>query len=198
MGSKKGRKETRRLARFLFEGAMLKRTWRTGYAFLGQGRESVAAHTFGVALIGLVLASRFQEELDLEKLLKLCLFHDMPEARTGDANAVHKRYVTRNEVAAARDLTRGLPGGNEVMELIEEFRAGSSLEAVIARDADQLDMIISLKEHMDTGSKDASVWLPHVEKRLVTSQARELAGAITSEHWAAWWMNELIGESGGE
>ncbi|MEF3168376.1 MAG: hypothetical protein K6360_03445 [Deltaproteobacteria bacterium] len=39
--------ETRRIARFLFEGSMLKRTWGTGYAFLGQGRESVAAHSFG-------------------------------------------------------------------------------------------------------------------------------------------------------
>ncbi|MEZ0329733.1 MAG: HD domain-containing protein [Dissulfuribacterales bacterium] len=184
--------DLKRLVRFLFEGNMLKRTWRTGYAFLGQGRESVAAHTFGVILMAFTLA---REEVDIDelKLLKLCLIHDLPEARTGDANAVHKRYVTRHEDMAVADLTKDLGWGEEVAELFQEFQEKSSKEAMLAHDADQLDMILSLKMHLDTGSEDALRWLPHVKKRLVTPKAKLLAEAILQEHWACWWMNELIG-----
>jgi putative hydrolase of HD superfamily len=188
-----GHNDLKRLVRFLFEGNMLKRTWRTGYAFLGQGRESVAAHTFGTLLIAFALA-KGEPDIDELRLLKLCLIHDLPEARTGDANAVHKRYVTRHEEEAVRDMTKGLAWGAELAALFQEFQERSSKEAILAHDADQLDMILSLKMHLDTGSEDALRWLPHVKKRLLTEKAKALAEAILQEHWACWWMNELIGE----
>ncbi len=185
-----------RFARFLFEGAILKKTWRTGYAFLGQGRESVAEHTFGMMLIAMILA-RLCPEVDELKLLKLCLLHDMPEARTGDANAVHKRYIVRDEERAVLDMVRGLEGGQLIERLIHEFNDGKSLEARLARDADQLDMILSLKTHSDTGSDDAVIWMPYVKRRLVTQEAKALADAVLAEHWSCWWMSELLGECGG-
>lgn len=182
-----------RIARFLFEGSMLKRTWRTGYAFLGQGRESVAAHSFGAILIALMLA-RLVPTANRERLLLLCAVHDLPEARTGDANAVHKRYVTILEEKAVNDLANGLPGGDELADLLREYRQKESLEAVLAHDADQLDMLISLKENMDLGSSDARLWIPHVLARLHTEAAKRLGEAILKEHWAGWWMTELLGE----
>lgn len=185
-----------RFARFLFEGAILKKTWRTGYAFLGQGRESVAEHTFGMMLIAMILA-RLCPEADELKLLKLCLLHDVPEARTGDANAVHKRYVVRDETRAVADMVKGLEGGEAIKNLIYEFNEGQNIEAKLARDADQLDMILSLKTHSDTGSNDADIWMPYVKGRLVTNEAKRLADAILSEHWSCWWMSELLGECGG-
>ena len=180
-----------RLARFLFEGMMLKRTWRTGYAFLGQGRESVAAHTFGVMFIAYVLSRVCDREVDLERLLLLCMLHDLPEARTGDANAVHKRYVTIHEDAAVKDMLAGLPGAGEIRALLEEWNRGESLEAQIARDADQLDMLLSLKEHSDIGSSDAMMWIPHVRARLTTPWGKELAESVLDEHWASWWMAQF-------
>ncbi len=184
---------TQRLARFLFEGSMLKRTWRTGYAFLGQGRESVAAHTFGVMLCAFVLGRR-AGGVDMERLLTMCLVHDLPEARIGDANAVHKRYVVRQEEKAVADMVKSLPDGEYISALIEEFNGGETREAILARDADQLDMLISLKEHLDTGSPDAAIWIPYVRQRLRTREAHALADRILNEHWASWWMSELLGE----
>jgi putative hydrolase of HD superfamily len=180
-----------RTARFLFEGSTLKRTWRTGYAFLGKGRESVAAHTFGVTLIAMMLA-REVEGVDVERLLKLSLLHDLPEARTGDANAVHKLYGSVDEDLAVSDMVRGLDGGAELSDLLTEYREGNSEEAVLVHDADQLDMLLSLKEHLDTGSKDAGLWIPHVRSRLRSEPARALAEAILEEHWASWWMGRLL------
>ena len=186
---------SKRLARFLFESMMLKRTLRTGYAFLGKGKESVAAHTFGVAIAGYVLGIMHEGEVDMERLLLLCLFHDLPEARTGDANAVHKKYVKIDEESAIRDLVAGLPDKAKVETLLSEWRSARTIEAQLARDADQLDMLISLKEKMDLGSSDARTWIPYVKKRLKTPCAKRLADAILGEHWAAWWLENFIEEA---
>jgi len=183
-------------ASFLFECALLKRIMRTGYAFLGQGKESVASHTFGVAMAALMLVelSSEKDSINIEKLLKFCLFHDVPEARTGDANAVNKIYVKIDEDAAIRDMTEGLPGGEKVLELFSEYRECRCLESKLVHDADQIDMLISLKEHMDTGSSDAAIWIPHVKTRLKTDEGMLLASMVLEEHWAGWWMRQLIGE----
>ncbi|MGL4208477.1 MAG: HD domain-containing protein, partial [Candidatus Adiutrix sp.] len=81
-----------RIVDFLFEAMMLKRTPRSGYKFLGQGEETVAEHSFGVLIFAFVLA-KMNPEVDLGKILRLALFHDLPEARTGDLNYMNKRYI---------------------------------------------------------------------------------------------------------
>ncbi len=186
--------DMKRVARFIFEAAMLKRTWRTGYAFLGTGRESTAAHSFSTAFIAMLLGSMVPEA-DSNRLVLMALIHDLPEARTGDANAVHKLYVKRDEARAFRDAVEGLKCAGELLELYREYEEGRSLEARLARDADQIDMLISLKEQVDCGNPDAASWIPFVEKRLVTPEAKRLSASIRDTHWAAWWM-ESFDDSG--
>ncbi|MBW1800594.1 MAG: HD domain-containing protein, partial [Deltaproteobacteria bacterium] len=137
---------------FLFEVGMLKKTPRTGYQFLGSGNESVAEHSFRMVIIGYLLVQQ-EPDADSQKTLLMCLFHDLHEARTGDHNYVNKRYVTVNETKAVRDLAKGLSCGEEIVALTREFNAGESIEARIARDADQLDLILEPKEQQDLGNK---------------------------------------------
>ncbi len=184
--------ELDRAARFLFENAMLKRTMRTGYAFLGTGSESAAAHSQSMAAAAMVIAGMVERQIDMERLLKICIFHDLPEARTGDANAVHKLYVARDEDRAMARAVEGMPFAHELIELHRDYEAGDSIEAIVARDADQIDMIISLKEQLDIGNRDAEIWLPHVVKRLKLEASKALAQAILDTHWASWWMDELL------
>ena len=89
-----GRRESdmKGLVNFLFEVGMLKKTPRTGYQFLGSGRESVAEHSFRTAVIGYLLSLQ-EPEADVQKTTLMCLFHDIHEARTGDHNYVNKQYV---------------------------------------------------------------------------------------------------------
>ena len=100
----------KRIIEFLFEVGMLKKTPRTGYQFLGSGKESVADHSFRTAVIGYILATQ-QPAADRNRVVLMCLFHDFPEARTGDHNYVNKRYVTADEDGALRDQVRELPFG---------------------------------------------------------------------------------------
>src|SRR5512142_1866757 len=99
------------IANFLFEAGMLKRTPRSGYQFLGSGAESVAEHIFRTTYIGYALG-RLAKGVDVDRMIKMCLFHDLPEARTGDLNYVNKKYVESNERKAVDDLARTLSFGD--------------------------------------------------------------------------------------
>src|SRR5210317_1653358 len=139
------------IANFLFEAGMLKRTPRTGFQFLGSGAESVAEHIFRTSLIGYTLA-QLDEKADAGRVVLLCLFHDLPEARTGDLNYVNKKYVQPDENKVLEELASRLPFGEEVAALILEFESRETLEARIANDADQLDLLLHVKEQQDTGN----------------------------------------------
>ena len=179
------------IANFLFEAGMLKRTPRTGFQFLGSGTESVAEHIFRTSLIGYTLA-QLDEEADAGRVVLLCLFHDIPEARTGDQNYVNKKYVKVDERRAVKDLARTRPFGDDYRSLLEEFMAKQTREACLAHDADQLEMILALKEYKDLGNRYADEWYPATLKRLQTENARTLAEAIWETDSTRWWFDDDI------
>ncbi|TFG39041.1 MAG: HD domain-containing protein [Candidatus Aminicenantes bacterium] len=177
-----------RLVEFLFEVGMLKRTPRSGWQFLGAGSESVADHVFRVAMIAFVLA-RMEDGVDADHVLRLALMHDLPEARTGDLNYVNQKYVTPDEARAADDLSAGLPFADELRSLLAEYRAEETAESIVAHDADQLEILLELKEHLDKGVPGASDWTPFVLRRLRTENAQELARRILDGDSASWWFD---------
>ena len=177
------------IANFLFEAGMLKRTPRSGFQFLGSGAESVAEHIFRTTLIGYTLGTMVSN-VNVDRLVKMCLFHDLPEARTGDLNYVNKKYVEADEKKAVADLAQTLPFGEEIRELILEFIEGKTQEAILARDADQIEMILALKEYKDLGNKYADEWLDFSLKRLQTVAGRELSTAILETDSSMWWFSD--------
>jgi putative hydrolase of HD superfamily len=177
-----------RITDFLFEVGMLKRTPRTGWQFLGSGDETVAEHVFRTSMIAFVLG-RLEPKVDADRMLRMALVHDLPEARTGDLNYMNQKYVEADEGAATNDLTGGLPFAGELRELLREFREESTLESVLAHDADQLELLLQLKEELDAGNPQANDWLPHVVRRLRTDTARELAEVILRRNSSDWWFD---------
>ncbi len=177
------------IANFLFEAGMLKRTPRSGFQFLGSGVESVAEHIFRTTYIGYTLG-KLVLDVNVDRLVKMCLFHDLPEARTGDLNYVNKKYVEANEKKSIADLAETLPFGNEIKDLILEFMEGKTEEAKLARDADQIEMILALKEYKDLGNKYADEWLQFSLKRLQTDAGRELSKTILETDSSMWWFSD--------
>src|SRR3970282_1883709 len=165
------------IANFLFEAGMLKRTPRTGFQFLGSGAESVAEHIFRATYIGFVLG-KISEGVNADKIIKMCLFHDLPETRTGDMNYVNKKYVTVDEKKAVKDLADTLFFGEDMESIINEFNEKKTREALLAHDADQLALILQLKEYGDLGNKYSHEWIAYALKRLPTDNAKKVAGAI--------------------
>ena len=177
-----------RIVEFLFEVGMLKRTPRSGWQFLGTGSESVAEHVYRTTMVAFVLA-RLNGTVDTDKVLRLALAHDLPEARTGDLNYVNQKYVTADEERAADDMASGLPFGEELRELMAEYREEASPEAVLVHDADQLEMLLELKEKLDSGCQAADDWTPFLLRRLRTDTAKELAEKILAGDSASWWFD---------
>lgn len=176
----------KRIAEFMLEACFLKHLPRSGYQYLGAGHESVAEHVYTATTIAFVLA-QMTPKADAQRLMTMCLFHDLPEARVGDLNYVQKNYVTADEEKALEDAVKDLPFRQIITDVIDEYNACETLEAKLAHDADQLALIIDLKHLKDIGHQTPDTWLPHVEKRLKTDIGAQLAESVLSEAWDGWW-----------
>ena len=173
-------------ADFLFEVGMLRKTPRSGYQFLGSGQESVAEHSYRTTVIGYTLA-KFTGA-DASKTVLMCLFHDLHEARTGDFNYVNRLYNKSDVQRALKDALNGTGFEEELMALHEELENVDTSEAALAQDADQLDLILSLKEEKDLGNPYAVKWLECSVERLRTKAGKDLADVILHTDHTDWWF----------
>lgn len=174
---------------FSFETGILAKTPRSGFYFLGSGEQSVSEHVTRVGYVGYALAM-MRGGVDTGKVLKMCLFHDIAEARTSDLNYVHQKYAERKEEKAIADLTEPLPFGDDIKAIIQEYEERTSPESLLAKDADTLEFILSLKEQVDIGNDRAESWLPSAFKRLKTPEAKQLAEKIQKTESDRWWFAE--------
>jgi putative hydrolase of HD superfamily len=110
----------------------------------------------------------------------------------GDLNYVQKQYVNANEKRALDHLTRDLPFGADIRDLLDEFNVGETLEARLARDADQLAFLIDLKSLSDMGYAAPEKWAGHVKERLRTSAGIEMADCIGRTEWDSWWLKLFV------
>jgi putative hydrolase of HD superfamily len=121
----------------------------------------------------------------------MCLVHDLAESRIGDLNTVQKNYVSADETRALKDTIKNLPFGPSITQLIQEFNEGSTIEARMAYDADQLALVLELKCLSDIGYQPPNDWLPHVLKRLKTDIGKEIAHRIMETKRDEWWINKV-------
>jgi putative hydrolase of HD superfamily len=128
--------------------------------------------------------------LDEFHVLKMCALHDLPEARTGDMNYVNKKYVDVDEEKAVRELTENLSFGEDIKMFIDEFNRKETPEALAVRDADQIALILQLKEYGDLGNKYAEEWINYAMQRLSTEAGKKLAEKIIQTDSSNWWFKE--------
>lgn len=180
-------------ANLFYQVGMLFRTPRSGFAFLGSGKQSVAEHTFRMLNIAFVLnkliATSGGEAADELHLLKLVLFHDLPESSTGDLNYQNQKYVRVDEDKLFRDMENELPFGAEIIGFTREYEERKTLASRIAYEADQLEFLITVKEEQDKGNPLAQDWIPPCLARLKSDAAKELAQDILATRMDEWWFS---------
>jgi putative hydrolase of HD superfamily len=130
---------------FLRAAERLKTVTRSGWTSTGEA-ESVAEHTWRLCLMAMVLYGR-AEDVDLARLLKMCLIHDLGEAIGGDVPApaqVAGSPKAGQERLDLLSLVELLPaaGRREILELWDEYEAASSPEAKLAKGLDKLETIL--------------------------------------------------------
>lgn len=177
------------LVNFVFEVGMLSNFKRSGFDFLGSCNQNISSHIFRTAIIGFMLSME-NSEADANKTAILCLFHDIPETRTGDINMFQKEYVVKNEKKAISDIFKNFEHSKFYVDLIDEFNNGNSIEAIYARDADVLELIFTLKEELDKGNKQAEIWIENAVKRLNSKEAKNFASKVLSVKYYDWWLRK--------
>ena len=180
-----------RLARqvaFIVEIDKLKRVLRRTLVTDRSRQENTAEHSWHLAMMAVVLADQAPAGVDLGRVIKLLLVHDLVEIDAGDTflyDRVAEADKAAREAAAAARLFALLPAdqGVELAALWREFEAGVTAEAVFARALDQLQPVL-LNYNTDGGS-----WTAHgVEGADVLTRKRVIADGAP----ALWRLAETL------
>jgi len=180
----------REIAKFIYEVGSLKEIARSGWWLAGiKYPESVAEHSFRVIVIGYILAKL--ENVDLERVLGMCMLQDLCESRITDLNKVAQRYIDAKTVEskAFKELVKDLPEilKKEFLELFKEYSEQKSSEAILARDADLLENAFQAVEYLERGYKDAEDWITNIGKLLKSDSAKEIYNALLRVKPNEWW-----------
>ncbi len=169
---------------FILEMDRLKAVLRQNLTPSAQRRENTAEHSWHLAIMGLVLEDQSPTPVDRAKVLCMLLLHDVVEIDAGDTFAYddsgHADKIEREKQAADR-LFGLLPKdqAHELRTIWDEFEAGKSPEARLARALDRLQPIL-----MNHRSGAMSSWAKHgISKGQVLSRNREVE-ALSPALWA--------------
>ena len=129
----------------------------TRHSYTSTGRhESVAEHSWRIALMAMLLTDEFPGA-DMNKVIRMCLIHDLGEAFTGDIPAFDKTKADEDrEDAAVDSWVQTLPAvqRQEFTDLLKEMSELETLEAKIYKALDKMEAVIQHDE------SDISTWLP--------------------------------------
>ena len=146
--------------------------------------ESVAEHSFCVALLALVLADEYSIELDTAKVIRMALIHDLGEIYAGDftpADNIYRKDKYELEKQSVVKVLDKLPHGFKWIELWEEYETGESTESQFVKQLDKLEMALqaSVYEHQGFGDLSAFFnstdrYLSSFELKLIFIKLKEL------------------------
>ena len=173
------------LMKFIFNVGKLKETKRTGWIVQGiRNPESVAEHTYRVAMICMVLAKKFN--LNENKLLRMALIHDLAEELVGDivlekgnkkVSNTKNKFIKENK--AIKTIFSSLPEGNSYYKLWLEYEKHKSKESIFLKQIDKLEMVIQAYEYeKEQGSKKLNEFWINAEKHIKDKELKKIFDEI--------------------
>lgn len=150
---------------------------RQGFLFFGFKRnevDSVAAHAYTTTLLAYFLATQLKKErkkIDVEKVIKMGLLHDLGETIIGDIGQSAKQFAGPKtihdiEERAIHKLLDELDFKDELLEIAKEYNERRSVEAKLVKIADNLDALAQ-----GTGVPGADIKYFHPIKSLVDKKS---------------------------
>lgn len=131
----------------------------TRHCYTSNGRhESVAEHSWRLALMAMLLSGEEEfRQVKMDRVIRMCLIHDLGEAFTGDIPAFEKKPSEEKEEERILDQWVAAfpqPQKEEFQSLLEEMAALETVEAKLYKALDKLEALIQHNE------SDLSTWLP--------------------------------------
>lgn len=171
---------------FIQEAERLKCVLRSAHTSTGR-QESTAEHSWRLCLLAMSFQDLLQP-IDFERVLKLCVIHDLGEAIGGDVPAVIQTADSskrERERADLLTLTRSLSTEHqtELLALWEEYEFGASREARLVKALDKIETLIQHNQGRNPGDFDYSFNLSYgaqyANEHPVIAQLRALVDADT-------------------
>jgi putative hydrolase of HD superfamily len=133
---------------FLTEADKLKSVLRGTTLCDGSRRENSGEHSWHIALYALVMAEHAKRPVNIDRVIKMLLLHDLVEIDAGD-NPIHGDHdpveMEAIEQAAADRMFGLLPSGQgaEFRAIWDEFEAAETDDAVFAKSIDRVQPVVS-------------------------------------------------------
>jgi len=151
----------------LLDYLALKQLPRAGWVrFNVENPESVASHSWGMAILALRLAPN---DIDLTKVLSMCLVHDLPEVIVGDLTP---HDDTTNKAKLEHDAMKQL--APDWLALFEEYEAGDSKEARFVKQIDKLDMGLQAILYQNEQGLDLTEFLVSAKAKISDADLLEI------------------------
>lgn len=155
--------------------------------FNSDRRENDAEHSWHLAMMAVVLAEHSNHEIDILKVIKMVLIHDIVEIDTGDIFIYDKENNhdnTEEELKAAKRIFGILPKNqaDELIALWEEFEANETNEAKFAKAIDRLEPLLQ------NASNNGGTWqefdVKHsevIDKKVIIDEGSETLWSYTTD-----------------
>ncbi|QUC65445.1 HD domain-containing protein [Nitrosopumilus sp. K4] len=145
--------------------------------------ESVSDHTFSMTMMGLIFSEI--KKLDSQKVLKMCLIHDLAESITGDLTPEQiskdeKRVLEKNTM---EQILNKLPENikTQFLDSWNEFLERNTPEAKLVHEIDKLEMVLQAKIYEKSNGVDVTSFLESSEKEIKYLELKELFRKITEQ-----------------
>lgn len=172
----------KRLIDFIKDVGKVKKVKRAGWVREGVANpESVADHSFRVAVMAMILGE--QLGVDTDKLIRMALIHDIAEGVKGDkiverGNKIDnqaRQEKNREEIETLREIFSGIPSGEEFIQL----QAGEeSQEAKILKQLERLEMAIQALEYEEEFGKDLTEFFENASLHISHPYLKKLLDTV--------------------
>lgn len=175
-----------RLLELFRHAGRLKRVLRAGWVERGvTDPESVAEHSYRVALMALVMAPLVN--LDGSKLIATALIHDLCEVLTGDLTprtTADPHLKSRDEYQALQELLAGVAGSEQLLELWLDFEQERTAEGCFLKQLDKLEMAMQAEEYQRLGNVGLDEFIGYVEGKMVAPPLQKLFALVRTDFLA--------------
>lgn len=116
--------------------------------------ESIAEHVYGTCILALSIDSEFKTDLDINKVIKMLVLHELGEVIIGDITPfdnITPEEKMEKEHEAMREVIGDLANQEEFLSLLFEFDEKKTKEAIFAHHCDKLEADIQAKVYQDMG-----------------------------------------------
>ena len=176
--------KTHPIIEIFFEYAQLKNLYRQGWLKRGVSEldcETVAEHSFGVALLGYTIAEEYRPDLDSAKVMKLGLFHEMGEIYAGDFTPTDDVTVdekTQREYLGVKQVFSRLPNSQKYISIWEDFEFQKSPESRFVKQIDRLEMALQANLYERMNYKGLDEFFPYVQERISSPELKPILDDI--------------------